>query len=486
MNLILPEALTPGPGVREELTERLRSALLSGQVRAGDPLPSTRLLSQSVGASRSTIVSVYEDLAGEGYVTSIPGSGTYVAEGLPARSSANSAPVVPPENEGRVSSEQAHVGISDPRTINLSPGSPDTSFRRNRDWIAAWKHAIQQDLPALPPPAAGDLGLRELIAQHLRSARGIDCAADSIVVTAGTSDGLALVLNSQPGGAAGLRIATENPGYTTARGVIRAVGATPVPIPVRGGGIDIQSLKQAPGRFAGALITPSHQYPLGGRLPITARLELLAWASEAGARIFEDDYDSEFRHGAPPLPAIASLDRDGRVVLIGSYSKTLTPWLRCGYLVIADPDLRSRVIHMREALGHPVSGVLQTALARFMQSGGLRRHLVRTGRAYAHRRSLVLAAASQLAPRFRLEGVEGGLHATISWAGPPDAHLVVSRLAERGIQLVSLEQYFYEGTAPTDNGVVFGYGAPTDLQLRRALDEIVTVLHAPQISHVRR
>ncbi|QYM75017.1 PLP-dependent aminotransferase family protein [Leucobacter luti] len=486
MNLILAEALTPGRGAREDLTELLRAALLSGQVQAGDPLPSTRVLAQSVRVSRSTVVSVYEDLAGEGYVTCIPGSGTYVAEGLPARRSTHTAPGRPAAAERRVRGAAAAVASSDPRTINLSPGSPDTSFHRNRDWAAAWNHALKQDLPAFPPPPAGDPALRELISQHLRSARGIDCAAEHIIVTAGTSDGLALVLNSQSGGASGLRIATENPGYPAARRVITASGAIPVPIPVRNGGMDIQALKLARGRFDGALITPSHQYPLGGRLPVTARLELLAWASETGARILEDDYDSEFRHGAPPLPAIASLDREGRVVLIGSYSKTLTPWLRCGYLVIADPDLRARAIHLREALGQPVSGMLQLALARFLESGGLRRHLVRTGRAYAHRRNLVLEASSHLAPRFRLDGTEGGLHATISWEGAPEAGLVVARLAERGIQLVSLHQYSHEGTSSRRNGIVFGYGAPTDLQLRRALDEIVTALHAPEIARAPR
>lgn len=476
MNLLLPEVLTPGRGAREELTELLRTALLSGQVQAGDPLPSSRLLAQTVGVSRSTIVSVYEDLAGEGYVTCVPGSGTFAAEGLPAGSSPSLTQLARPEPDSPADAGPASAEGFNPHSINLSPGSPSTSFRNNRDWIAAWRNAIKQDLPALPPPAAGDHRLRELIALHLRSARGIECSAENVIVTAGTSDGLALTLHSQDGGASGLRIATENPGYPTARRVIQAVGASPIPVPVRDGGIDVDVLKRASGPIHGALVTASHQYPLGGRLPVSARLDLLAWSRETGARIFEDDYDSEFRHGAPSLPAIASLDRDGRVILIGSYSKTLTPWLRCGYLVIADPDLRRRVIQTREALGQPVSGVVQTALAQFLESGGLRRHLVRTGRAYAHRRGLVLSAASQLDPEYTLEAIEGGLHATITWDGRPDAGHVVGRLAERGIQLASLTRYYHEGTTPIRNGIVFGYGAPTDLQLRQALDGITAVL----------
>ena len=496
MNLILPGALTPGRRAREEITEQLRAALLSGQVRAGDPLPSTRVLARTVGVARSTVVSVYEDLAGEGYVTCVPGSGTFVAEGLPARAAtplhttaagSGANPAAGATRAGALGGSGAEAPASDgpvstegfdPHHINLSPGSPSTSFHRDRDWVSAWRHAIAQELPALPPPAAGDRALRDLIAQHLRHARGIDCDAEHIVVTAGTSDGLALVLQSRIGGPSGLRIATENPGYPTARNVIRATGALPVPVPVRDGGIDVAALRRAPGRIDAALITPSHQYPLGGRLPVTARLELLEWSRDTGARILEDDYDSEFRHGAPALPAIASLDREGRVVLIGSYSKTLTPWLRCGYLVISDPALRERVVQTRTALGQPVSGVVQTALARFLESGGLRRHLLRTGRAYAHRRGLVLAAAAQLRPGATLEAVEGGLHATISWEGAPDADRVVDRLAARGIQLASLTRYYHDGTAPPRNGIVFGYGSPTDLQLRRALDEIIVALRS--------
>ncbi|MEB4615140.1 aminotransferase-like domain-containing protein, partial [Leucobacter sp. M11] len=334
MNLIIPAEQVPGRGPREHLTAQLRAALLSGKISAGDPMPSSRVLAAAVGVSRGTVVSVYEDLAGEGYVEIVPGSGTYVAEGLP-RLEATPAPEAPPE----------HPPASDPgeragARRNLLPGSPATAWSRNRDWVAAWRRAVTEELPSLPPPAAGTRDLRALIAQHLRTARGVVCAPEDVIVTAGTSDGLALLLQAQrSGGDARLRIATENPGYPTARRVIRASGGTPVPIPVRDGGMDLDALRAAPGPFSAVLLTPSHQYPLGGRLPVTARLELLAWAKATGTVVFEDDYDSEFRHGAPQLPAIASLDHEGRVVLIGSFSKTLSPWLRCGYVVIQDPEL---------------------------------------------------------------------------------------------------------------------------------------------------
>ncbi len=460
---------------REHLTEHLRAALLSGRVAAGDPLPSSRMLASVVGISRGTVVSVYEDLAGEGYVVIVPGSGTYVADGLAAHEAALSAVTARPKEPQAIAAALPARG-----KVNLSPGSPATNFSKNRDWVAAWRSAVKQDLPGLPPLAAGNGQLRELIANHLRTARGVICTPNDIIVTAGTSDGLALTLQAQRSqGHEQPRIATENPGYPTARRVISASGGTPVPIPVLNGGMDPDALRRAPGTFSAALLTPSHQYPLGGRLPVAARLDFLAWAKETGAVNFEDDYDSEFRHGAPLLPAIASLDHEQRVVLIGSYSKTLTPWLRCGYLVIPDPELRGHALRVREAVGQPVSGLVQTALTEFMRSGGLQRHLVRVGREYAHRRKLVIAAAEALGSHCLLEAVEGGLHAAITWEGSPHADQAVALLAEQGVEVASLSKYYHEGSPAMRNGIVFGYGAPTDLQLRHALDGINAVLGGP-------
>lgn len=427
-----------------------------------------------MGVSRGTVVSVYEDLAGEGYLVSVPGSGTFAVEGLPA--AGVQAMSVQPGQASRDHAACPPDRVSD--LINLSPGSPSTSFHTNRDWVVAWSNAVKRDLPSLPPPPAGDEALRSLIVDHLHAARGVQCSADDIVVTSGTSDGLGLLLHGlRPEDPVGARIATETPGYPTARKVITHLGAIPIPIPVRDGGMDPDALAREQGPFAAALLTPSHQYPLGGRLPVAARLAMLAWAKDTGAIIIEDDYDSEFRHGAPSLPAIASLDTGHQAVLIGSYSKTLTPWLRCGYLVIPDPDLRARVLEVRGALGQPVSGLVQTALAEFLRIGGLRRHLVRVGREYAHRRSLVIAATANLAPNVRLDAIEGGLHATLSWEDSKPAEHIVALLAEQGIQVASLGTYYYTDTQPRRNGIVFGYGAPTDLQLRFALQEIAAAVN---------
>ncbi|MBK0418941.1 PLP-dependent aminotransferase family protein [Leucobacter sp. CSA1] len=491
MNLVLDTEQRPGRTARERLTGQLRAALLSGQAGARDPLPSTRSLAAAVGVSRGTVVAAYEDLAGEGYVVTVPGSGTFVADDLPGsprigwdtadapRPAAEPGP--PREGAGsRPSPAGEPAGTGGP-VINLSPGSPSTRFHAHRDWAAAWRSAVRAELPSLPPPAAGTEELRSLIAEHLRAARGVRCDPDDVVVTAGTSDGLGLLVQGlRPEGPTGARIATEDPGYPAARRVIARLDATPVPIPVSDGGMDAAALAAAPGPFAAVLLTPSHQYPLGGRLPVAARLALLAWARDAGAIVIEDDYDSDFRHGAPSLPTIASLDGEHRVALVGSYSKTLSPWLRCGYLVVPDASLRRRVLDVRADLGQPVSGLVQAALAEFLRSGGLRRHLIRVGREYAHRRALVIDATAHLAPRVGLAAIEGGLHAALTWTRGRSAEQVIARLADRGIRVASLEAYRHpvhaEGAARRPQGIVFGYGAPTDLQLQRALAEIAAAL----------
>lgn len=492
MNLVLEGTVPEGVSARQHLTEQLRRALLSGAVAPGDPLPSTRVFAASVGVSRGAVISAYEDLAGEGYVVTVPGGGTYVSASLPEGHLPGLDPFPPPAPSSTSRSldsyqEGIDLDSSDERPaalINLSPGSPSTRFHTHRDWNAAWRIALTRGMPTLPPPAAGSEEARTLIAEHLLVARGVRCTPEDIVLTAGTSDGLGLLVHALLDTSSGeVRIATENPGYPTARTVISRLGATPIPIPVRDGGIDINALEHEPGPIDAALVTPSHQYPLGGRLPVAARLHLLEWAKRYDAIIIEDDYDSEFRHGAPSLPAIASLDDGHRVVLVGSYSKTLSPWLRCGYLVVPNPQLRERLIEARHDLGQPLSGIVQTALTEFLRTGGLRKHLVRVGREYAHRRTLVVDAMKHLAPRIALNAVEGGLHATLTWDNAPATHEIVEQLKHEGVVVSPLTNYYYPDPPPPREGIVFGYGSPTDLQLQTALRKIASALTEPLPNH---
>ena len=243
------------------------------------------------------------------------------------------------------------------------------------------------------------------------------------------------------------------------------------PVAVDGDGIVVEALRRMPQAPHAVMVTPSHQYPLGGRLPVAARLELLDWARDVGAIVIEDDYDSEFRHLGPPLPALASLDDGGRVVLVGSFSKVLTPWIRLGYLVLpSNAALRAAIAAIRDDEPCPVPGPAQDAAAALLASGAVRRHIAVTRRDYAHRRRLVIEALDGL-PGAPLSGLDGGLHAVVGLPDAATADAVVARLAAEGVAVAQLAEYSaVPGEEPA--GIVFGYAGPGDTQLAEGLARI--------------
>jgi GntR family transcriptional regulator/MocR family aminotransferase len=478
-----------------QLATALRTAILDGTLRRGEPLPSTRALADSVRLSRGTVVAAYDQLAGEGYLHSTPGSATRVmverhgaatvARPPQSDTETSSTEPAPP---GATPARQSRDDVAPRSVIDLAPGHPSTRTLVDPAWTAAWRFAVAASGRSDSPPATGTLQLRAAIADHVRRARGLTCRPEDVIVTAGTSDALAgigLALTDLAGGGAPApthtpRIAVEDPGYPTARRVLRRVGAQLEAVHTDDHGIDLAGLAAlSPGPHA-VLVTPSHQYPLGGSLSVQGRLDLLDWARAADAVVIEDDYDSEFRFGTAPLPALATLDTSGRVALVGSFSKTVTPWIRCGYIV-ATGDLGRALRLVRDDLGPSVSGVQQAALARYLESGGLARNVTRVRREYAHRRALVIAKLGPL-PGVRLGGLDGGLHVVVHTDGLPgaagraDASALVAAAAERGVRVAALTDYAVLGRG--QHGLVLGYGAPTDLELSRALDVLIDLLTA--------
>ncbi|QTX04190.1 PLP-dependent aminotransferase family protein [Agromyces archimandritae] len=451
-----------GAPLAEQLAAGIRSAILGGGLRAGDALPSTRTLAGGLGVSRGVAVAAYERLAGEGYLQTRPGAAARIAELVP--------PTTAPAGRVPDAGAPGHPPAGTTR-IDLRPGLPSTAALDDAAWRAAWRHAAAQPLPQTVPPPAGEPRLRAALAEHLRHARGVICDPGDLIVTAGTAEALALLADALAARGRPPRIAVEDPGYPAARRTLRRRGAHLVPIPVAGGGFDVDRLDALDPPPEAVLVTPSHQYPLGGRLGVAERLRAVAWAARTGGLVIEDDYDSEFRHAGPPLPALASLDEGGRTVLIGSLSKVLSPSLRVGYLLVRDPGLRAEILEVRADDSAPVAGIVQLALARFAETGALQRHIARSRRAYAHRRRLVERALAG----HRLGALDGGLHAVVGLAGPGAEHDAIDALARAGIDVAALSDYAAGGeTGP--HGIVLGYGAPGDAALARALAEIASVL----------
>ena len=335
---------TPDQNRQQAVFDRLRQGILAGTLPAGARLPPTRALAEELGVARQTVVLAYERLASEGYVRARTGSGTYVAPDLPdaAPAPASAAadrrkfalpprpaasPPFPPPPRPR----EAGLGTL------LAGGIPAPDLFPKEAWArcaARVLKSLSSDITGYPPPQ-GLPELRAQIAAHLAATRGLLADPANIVVTAGTQQALRIAaeLLLDPGDTAWV----EDPGYIAGRGALLAAGATPVPVLSDAEGLDVAAgIQRAPDARL-ALVAPSHATPLGGALPIGRRLALLDWAGRANAWILEDDCDSEFRWSGHPLPPLATLDRAGRVIYCGTFSKTLAPALRLGFAVVPAP-----------------------------------------------------------------------------------------------------------------------------------------------------
>lgn len=481
-----------------QLASALREAIDAGTLLPGELVPATRDLAQRLGVARGVVVAAYEQLIGEGYLAATHGRGTQVNPALELTE------LRPNPNIGRNQGASQQTGgavieTDEPaieqseRPGPLAPGAPITDTIVGPAWRTAWKEAA--NTVDVVPPALGDPELRREIAEHLRRMRGTARAPHDVIVTAGTRDGLGLLLTAL-GGTRGreLVVGVEDPGLPSLRGTAQRAGARIVALPADGAGLDTSRLPD--GLLDVVIVMPSHQYPLGGSLPLPRRRELLAWARRNGVVIVEDDFDSELRYTGSPLPTLASLDdpRDGSVVLLGTFSRTIAPGLAAGYL-LAPASLRARIEPVRRELGGPVSGIVQAALARYLASGELRRHTARMLRRYAARRDLVSERLAG-APRVRVRPMDGGLHAVIEFTGgsavEPVAGVgsgsraviprereeaVLAALCSERLGAQGLRQYWQQRDRdPGMAGLVLGVGGPDDDVFDRALARLRAIL----------
>ena len=453
--------------LRQQVAEQLRQAIRAGSFAPEARMPSSRALADHLGVSRATVVAALAELDGEGWVESRHGSGTYVTAGIPA---GQLEPTIDPHGPRVAAAVEATAG--DRQLIDLEPGRADTSGLNDPAWRRAWREASSERLTTAELPAAGLLPFREALAEHVRRTRGILCRPDQVVVTAGTGDALRLVADAYD--VAGLTALVEEPGYPSAREILSLAGARLHPVAVDEDGLVVDDLPAAPADTRLLYVTPSHQYPLGGRLPVERRLAVLQWARERQALVVEDDYDSEFRFGAAPVPALASLDTAGRVAYVGTLSKVMSQGLRVAY-VVASGELVDAVLAIRRPLGMPVSEVVQRAMAIYVGTGGLRRHVARQRRIYADRRARLVRRLGGLGGVRAVSGLDAGLHAAISLTSDRDGAAVVAAAARVDVAIVDLD-FYRLSPDPARPGFVLGYGHVTAADLDRALDRLTEIL----------
>jgi GntR family transcriptional regulator/MocR family aminotransferase len=458
-----------------QLYRQLEEAIRSGRLPAEEQLPPSRLLAQQLGISRKTVSEVYARLTLDQLLVGRVGVGTFVAPQVAARvRHAGARPLA------------SHVAVEKWRTLELPlrhppaagsaryefiGGSPAIELFPHADWRRCTLHALRENARtrALYGPAEGQPELREAIARHVGFARGVRCTPQDVVVTSGAQQALALLARVlvEPGTTA----AVEDPGYPQARLILEANGVRVVGVPVDAEGIVVAAI---PADARLVYVTPSHQFPLGMPMSVARRHALLARAHEIGAIVVEDDYDSEFRYAGRPTDSLQGMDDTGNVALVGSFSKTVSPSLRLGY-VVAPPAVAQAVANVKHLVDWHTPTQTQVALAKFMADGDLQRHIRRCHAAYAERRERLIARfADDLAPWFELVPTTAGFHLTALARRPLHLPMLLNLARRVDVGLYPLAP-FYRCEPPRD-GLIMGFGVIAASDIDPALDRVRDVL----------
>jgi len=474
VSLVIPLSAGNGPLFRQ-IYSWFRSAILSGQVRAGERLPATRDLAEQLGVSRTVAVLAYDQLLAEGYVEGRHGSGTYASAALGARA--------PKHSVGRTAdihlSRFGH-GVTPPDAVRSRRPAARYDFSHRGCDVTAfpfelWRRILIRRARRLSlrevdyGPAAGSLALREAIAAHLRRARAVSADESQVVITSGSQQALDLAARVllDPGD----RVVIEDPQYQGAREVLRAAGARLHLATVDRDGINPVTL---PRTAPAALITPSHQFPTGAILPLARRLALLEWAKRARAVIIEDDYDGEFHYEGQPVESMQGLDTEGRVIYIGTFSRTVFPALRIGYLVVPK-SLVPAFTGAKWLTDRHTPTLEQETLAEFIVSGAYERNLRRARRKNAiRRRALLDSIRDHLGDRVEVTGEGSGAHIAIWPRSRHSEESLVTQAAERGVAIAGISQYYLK--PPARPGLLLGYARLSESQIREGIARLAGVL----------
>lgn len=493
-------------GAGRRIYDLLRGQIADGTLAAGATAPSTRALAAELGVSRTTVTAAYEQLAAEGFLLTSAGRAARIAG--PSRSAA--LPRGKLARAQRTAAAPRLSGFGDRLSVlDLSTSSAAAPVRFDflygavaaRDFpVQAWRRAYQSALLQAAPNLSyarpeGEPDLRQALQGYLRRARGLVCDAEQVLVVHGSQQAIDLCARLLL--QAGDCFVFEDPGYLMARRCFEATGAQGLPVPVDAQGLQTEALPAGVGVRL-AYVTPSHQFPLGGVLPIHRRTALLAWAQREEAWIVEDDYDGEFRYGQRPIDPLQAIDTQGRVIYVGTFSKALSPQLRLGYLVL--PPALVPVFRQAKWLSDRHAPVLeQRALAALIDSGAYERHVRRVRRENERRRSALLdAVARHLPPDAKVSGTAAGLHVVLWLPGLPQsaeaALVAAARQAGVGVYPVSL-LYAAEAAGLVDGadaqgargadapatpqrpaGLILGYASLTVEQIEQGIRVLAEVL----------
>ena len=409
-----------------QIYHRFRGAIDSGLLKPGDRIPSARALTKELGLARGTIETAYSLLAAEGYIEARGQAGTIVTPGLTPR-----MPIATPMP--RSSSGIAAAGFRPDSILPFQMGLPALDAFPRKIWAHLGARCVRAMQPSdmVHPSVYGLPVLRAEIAAYLQVSRGINCSASQIFVTSGYRHTIELIVHALL--KAEDRVWLENPGYPPTRELLRHMNIAAVSVPVDREGMVVSDAIKLASRARAAVVTPGHQSPLCVSLSLPRRLTLLDWAARNRAWVIEDDYDGEYRYASRPLPALKSLDRDGRVLYAGTFSKVLFPGIRLAYLVVPETQVE-RFEQISQVLAGGSPALTQAILTAFITEGHFARHIQRMRKLYAERRNVTAAGLENvLGKHVRIASQPGGMHLILRLLGRRSDRRLVARMLQEGL-----------------------------------------------------
>lgn len=431
MQDLVIELKNDGTHLYEQIYNHIKEEIRKGKLLCGEKLPSTRSLAAYLQVSRSTVELAYEQLLSEGYIESVPYRGYFVAR----------VEELYQIDGGPPAKETEKLRREEKFAVDFSPNAIDMSCFPFGVWRRITRNTLSQDKTetfALGE-AKGDLSLRETIARYLHASRGVNCSAEQIIVGAG-NDYLLLLLRYVLG--ENRTAAFENPTYPRAWRIFRLFAEKILTVPSDENGICVEELEKSEADVV--YVMPSHQYPTGVVMPIGRRMELLNWASKKADRfVVEDDYDSEFRYRGKPIPSLQASDSAGKVIYIGTFSKSIAPAIRISFMVLP-PCLLQRYESQYAVFSSTVSRIDQAVLNEFIQSGAFERHLNRMRKLYKEKHDLLLEGLKPFLKDFRLSGENAGLHVLLTDKKGRGEKELKERAAYAGVRVYGLSEALVE------------------------------------------
>jgi GntR family transcriptional regulator / MocR family aminotransferase len=441
-NPISPLDPTAAEPFYRQIYERFRGAIAGGLLKPGDRIPSARSLTTELGLARGTIEAAYSLLAAEGYIQARGQAGTVVTPDLKPRT-----PIV--SNRPQPSRGIPAASFHPDSILPFQMGLPSLDAFPRKIWARLGARCVRAMQPAdmAYPSVYGLQALRAEIAAYLHVSRGINCSPSQVFVTSGYRHTMELIGHALL--KAGDRIWVEDPGYPPTRKILGHMQMTAVPVPVDREGMVISGGVKLSPRARAAVVTPAHQSPLCVSLSLPRRLALLDWAARNNAWIIEDDYDGEYRYVSRPLPALKSLDRDGRVLYAGTFSKVLFPGIRLAYLVVPESQVE-RMEQISQAFAEASPQLTQAIVSAFITEGHFARHIQRMRKLYAERREATKAGLEGvLGKHVRIDSQPGGMHLVLRLKGRKSDRRLVARMREEGLHAEALTDCSMSGEGPS-------------------------------------